>query len=267
MKHWPPLLLLAIGTACAQPAPVAPAAGGPRIVSLNPCADAILAEVAAPGQLLAISHYSHDPASTSMDIDRARDFAITGGTVEEVLALDPDIVVGSSFMAPSARAAFARLGIRVAALDIAPTVGESLRQVRDLAAVAGQPARGEALIARIESALARTRSDAEPVAAVLWQPGGIVPGEGALVSELMAHTGFASHSAARGLGQADYLGLEQMLSDPPELLLVAGQERAQAHPALARLGDLRTERFDANLLYCGGPTIIRAVERLAEIRG
>ncbi|HCH95383.1 MAG TPA: iron ABC transporter substrate-binding protein, partial [Erythrobacter sp.] len=40
---------------------------GPTIVSLNPCTDAILAEVAAPGQLLAISHYSKDPRASSME--------------------------------------------------------------------------------------------------------------------------------------------------------------------------------------------------------
>ena len=38
---------------------------------------------------------------------------------------------------------------------------------------------------------------------LLWQAGGIVPGEATLIAELLAHTGFASHAAARGLGQAD----------------------------------------------------------------
>ena len=55
---------------------------------LNPCTDAILAEVAAPGQLLAISHYSKDPRASSMEAAVAARFAATGGTVEEVLALD-----------------------------------------------------------------------------------------------------------------------------------------------------------------------------------
>ncbi|WP_284125849.1 ABC transporter substrate-binding protein [Parerythrobacter aestuarii] len=251
---------------CAPSHSVAPATDGPTIVSLNPCADAILAEVTAPGQLKAISHYSHDPASTSMDLAVARHFPVTGGTVEEVLALDPDIVVGSSFMDPATSAAFQRLGIRVETLGIASTVADNEAQVRQLATLAGQPEHGEALVARIDAALAATAFPGEPTPTVLWQPGGIVPGEGALVNELMAHTGFASHSAARGLRQADYLSLERMLADPPELLLVAGGERAQHHPALARLSDMRTERFDANLLYCGGPTIIRAVERLKEIR-
>ena len=45
----------------------------PTIVSLNPCTDAILAEVTAAGQLLAISHYSHDPRGTSMPLAQARD--------------------------------------------------------------------------------------------------------------------------------------------------------------------------------------------------
>ena len=238
----------------------------PTIVSLNPCADAILAQVASPGQLLAISHYSHDPASTSMEIDRALAYPITGGTVEEVLALDPDIVVGSSFMDPATRTALERLDIRVETLGIASSVEASKAQVRDVAGWAGNADAGEALVARIDSALSETSFDGKPVSAVLWQPGGIVPGEGTLVTELMAHTGFASHSAARGLQQADYLSLERMLTDPPDLLFVAGQERGQAHPVLENLRDLRTERFDANLLYCGGPTIVRALERLAEIR-
>ena len=251
---------------CGVPHSVGAPLDKPAIVSLNPCADAILAEVAAPGQLLAISHYSHDPASTSMDIDRAREFAITGGTVEEVLALDPDIVVGSSFMDPATRAALERLDIRVETLGIASTVEASKAQVREVAAWAGHVDAGETLIAKIDAALEESAFDGEPVPAVLWQPGGIVPGEGALISELMAHTGFSSHSAARGLQQADYLSLERMLADPPEVLLAAGEERAQEHPALKALRDLRTEQFDANLLYCGGPTIVRALERLAEVR-
>ena len=58
----------------------------PTIVSLNPCSDAILAEVAEPAQLLAISHYSHDPRASSMPLAEARRFRVTGGTVEQVLA-------------------------------------------------------------------------------------------------------------------------------------------------------------------------------------
>lgn len=237
----------------------------PTIVSLNPCTDAILAEVANPEQILAVSHYSHDPRGTSMDLATSRRFRATGGTVEEVLALDPDVVVGSSFMDPATRTALADLGMRVETVGIASNVAASKAQVRHLAAVAGHPGRGEALVARIEAALAPDPSG-PPVRAVLWQPDGIVPGQGALVSELMRRTGFVNHSAARGLGQADYLSLERLLTDPPQVLLVAGSERGQRHPALSRLPAVHRAAFDPALLFCGGPTIIRAAERLSAIR-
>lgn len=237
----------------------------PTIVSLNPCTDAILAEVAAPGQLLAISHYSQDPRATSMDIDIARQFRATGGTVEEVLALSPDIVVGSNFIAPATRQALEDLDIELVTFGVASTVEESQQQIRQLAALAGQSGRGEELIAHVDRALSAL-GEAGPVSAVLWQPAGIVPGEETLIGDLMRRAGFTSHSAAMGLRQADYLSLEQMLANPPQVLLLAGQERSQQHPALEHLADTRTARLDPSLLYCGGPTIIRASERLKEIR-
>ena len=236
----------------------------PTIVSLNPCADAILAEVADPAQVLAISHYSHDPRATSMPLDRARRHRATGGTVEEVLALAPDLVVADPFLAPATRAAFERLGIRVETIGIASSVADSEAQVRQIAALAGQPARGEALVAKIEQALAQTRRGGR-IPALLWQQGGLVPGEGTLAAELLAHSGFASHSAARGLGQGAYLPLEEVLADPPQVILAAGSERAQVHPALRSLG-APVARLDASLLYCGGPTIPRLARRLAEVR-
>ena len=257
----------AVLVAGCAPSPSVPRAGtgAPTIVSLNPCTDAILAEVADPAQLLAISHYSHDPRGTSMDLSTARRFPATGGTVEEVLTLDPDVVVAGSFLPPATQSALERLGMRVETFGIANSVADSEAQVEQLAQLAGHAERGAALNARIDAAFARARWDGEPTSAILWQPGEIVPGEGTLVSELLAHAGFASHSAARGMGQAEYLPLEALLADAPQVLLTADLSRAQAHLALANLPMVRA-RYDASLLYCGGPTIARAAERLTEVR-
>jgi len=258
-------LLALVLAGCTQP-PRRAAGEYPTIVSLNPCTDAILAEVAEPEQLLAISHYSHDPRASSMPLGEARRFRVTGGTVEEVLALQPDVVVAGTFLPPATAHAFKRLGVRVELVGIAPTVAESEAQIRRLAALAGHPDRGEALVHRIEAALAATRSDGPPIDTLLWQEGGIVPGEDTLIGGLLAHTGFASHSAARGLGQGAYLPLEEVLADPPQLVLATSDERMLTHPILRKLEGVRYERLDSALLYCGGPTIVRAAERLAEIR-
>lgn len=251
---------------CSVPQASDEATQHPSIVSLNPCTDAILAEVADPTQLLAISHYSHDPRASSMPLAEARRFRATGGTVEEVLALDPDVVVAGTFLPPATKAAFERLGVRVELVGIAGTPAESEAQVARLAALAGHPERGAALNARIEAALAAAKWDGRRFETLLWQQGGIVPGPESLIARLMAHAGFASHAAARGLGQGAYLPLEQVLADPPALVLASSDERMLAHPALRRLSGTRYETLDPSLLYCGGPTIERAARRLHALR-
>ncbi len=245
----------------------------PTIVSLNPCTDAVLAEVADPEQLLAISAYSRDPASSSMDLAQARAFPSTNGTVEEVLALRPDIIVSGTYTAPATRAAFAGLGMRLEELPIARTVATSEAQVRRLAALVRHPDRGEAMVVQIEAALvaAKPSPDTAPLTAVVWESGGIVAGDDTLIADLLRRTGFSNMAAARGLGQAQVLPLERMLADPPQMILAAGNSRASEnrmlrHPALAALTSTRRARLDPALLWCGGPTIVKAAGRLAEIR-
>jgi len=258
-------------------APVAPGRDGvgkhPTIVSLNPCSDAVLAEVARPGQLLAVSHFSHDPASSSMDLAEARRFRAVSGSAEEILALRPDMVVADPFLAPATRSALTQSGIRVVSLPIARSIEESREQVEELARLADNEAAGRMLNRRIDAALAQAASAnrGAPATAVVWQGGGIVPGRDTLIADLLLRTGFVLASAAQGMRQADHLPLEMLLADPPQVLFVAADERAQenrslGHPSLDRLEGTKREAFDASLLWCGGPTLVRAAGRLAEVR-
>jgi iron complex transport system substrate-binding protein len=207
-----------------------------------------------------------------MDPAQARRFRAVDGTVEEVIVLEPDLVIGGTFIAPATRGAFARLGMRYEGFGITPTVGESLAQVRAIAALVGHPERGQALVGRIEAALAANRAPAGPArSAVVWQSGGIVPGSDTLISDLLIRTGFTNAAAAQGLHQADVLPLEAMLAAPPQVIFAAGnpvsnEDRMLGHPALARLTETRRERLDPALLWCGGPTIIKAAEHLGAVR-
>jgi iron complex transport system substrate-binding protein len=191
-------------------------------------------------------------------------------SVEEVAALRPDLVAGSSFEGPASVAAYRKLGLAFEAVPIAATVEGSVAQVRRLAALAGHPDKGEALVRRIEASLPDPPPGA-PVPALVWEGGGMVAGEDTLVAQLLRRAGFADAAGARGLRQADVLPLEALLAAPPRAILVAGNLRAQedrmlSHPALAALKDLRRFRLDPALLFCGGPTIPRLSARLRKIR-
>ncbi len=265
------LALLVLAGCTAAPAREAVPGRLPSIVSLNPCTDAILAEVADPTQLLAISSYSRDPAASSLAPQVATRFPATRGTVEEVLALKPDLVVDGNFTPPATRVAFTELKLKLEQFPIAATVPESIAQIRRLARLAGHPDRGEALVARIEAAVAAAVWDGAKSSAVVWQSGGIVAGRGTLIDDLLTRTGFTNAAAQRGLVQASYLPLEAMISTPPQVIFAAGsaaanEDRLLRHPALAALRGTKRAVIEPNLLWCGGPTIIRAAERLAAVR-
>jgi iron complex transport system substrate-binding protein len=182
-----------------------------------------------------------------------------------VIARRPDVVLASIFMPQPTRNALERAGLRVVTFGAPATIAESAEQVRAVATLAGHGAAGEALAARI--AAPPPLPAGPPLSALLWQPGEIVAGEATLVAELLREAGFASHAAARGLGQADRVSLEGLLADPPRVLLVAGDAPGQRHPLLAgQLKATHIAAFDPSLIYCGGPTIPRARARLQAIR-
>src|SRR3546814_14778793 len=97
-----PLLLVLAG--CERPAPAT--RGG--IVSTNPCADQILVSLVEPERIAAISHYSQDPAATSLPPEVARRYRVTAGTAEEVIELRPALVVTGTFTPAATRAAYER---------------------------------------------------------------------------------------------------------------------------------------------------------------
>ncbi|WP_344690196.1 ABC transporter substrate-binding protein [Sphingomonas endophytica] len=245
-------------------------ARAPRVVSINPCLDAMLMQVADPAQIAAVSHYSHDPRATSVPLAWAMRFPATSGTAEEVVALRPDLVVASGHVAPATVAALTRMHIRLQQFTLPDSIAESAQQVRDLAAIVGHPARGAALAGRITAA---ARPDgAPPVPALIFGPGGLVPGAGTLPDEMLRRAGFRNASAGYGLKRWDVLPLEYLLADPPRVVLsvAAAQgagERMERHRALRRLGTRITiAPFAGRLMNCGGPTIIDALARLRAVR-
>jgi iron complex transport system substrate-binding protein len=260
------LTALSLAAACA-PAhpPEARSETAPTIVSLNPCLDAILVEIASPDQVLALSHYSREPGSSSIPQAMARRYGVTSGTAEEVIALQPDVVLASIYLPQPTRSALERAGLRVETFGSPTTIAESVAQVREVAVLAAAEAEGEAIAQHIAAGGVAPPSTAIP--ALLWQEGEIVAGEATLIAELLRAEGFTSHAAARGLQQADRVSLESLLADPPVLVLVAGDAPGQRHPVLA--GALKTTTIaplDPALLYCGGPTIPKVRARLRAIR-
>jgi iron complex transport system substrate-binding protein len=261
----------ALGLAGAAPAPAR------RIVSLNPCLDAILVRVADPAQIAALSHYSRQPTTSSVAAPTAARYGFTYETAEEVIALKPDLVLASRHTATATRNALTGLGISVQLFTTPSSVRESLTQVQRIADLAGQPELGRAEVRRIEAALAAAAPAAgEPaVRALVYERNGFASGPGTLMDELLRRTGFRNVAVEYGYKRSADIPLDLVLTNPPQVLL-SGEttpgapswgERIMRHPALKALqGRVRIVTFPVHLMNCGGPNIADAAARLSAAR-
>lgn len=263
MKQAGALLAFALA-GCAAPPP-----GGGGIVSVNPCADAMLVQLVPPERIAAISHYSQEPGASSMPLEVARRFRVTSGTAEEVIALQPDLVVASSFTPPAMRSALARAGIKALYLDSPGTIAASRAQVLELADAVDAQSAGAAMAAKIDALPPAPAGP--PVPALLWIGGNMASGGGTLLDEMMARAGFNNVAAEYGLQFTGEVPIEQIVARPPRVMLVpdADSDRAAALRARALKAsgaDVVQATFPRRLINCGGPVIPDAMARLIEIR-
>jgi iron complex transport system substrate-binding protein len=267
---------LAAGVLAGAAQAAAPPAGPKRIISLNPCLDVILAHVADRGQIVALSHWSHDLETSSLG-PVGLSFPFTHESAEEVVALLPDLVLTGRHSSAAARAALARLGVRTELFAAPNTVEESLAQVREIARAVGRPQRGEALVARIRAALAAAApAPGEPrLSALVYQAGGFAAAKGALMDDMLTRTGFDNAATRYGLKRTGDVPLERVIADPPDVLLAGPQrpgaptwaDRVLNHPALSHVrGRMRRAVFPQRLTFCGGPVLIETAAMLARVR-
>jgi len=247
-----------------------------RVISLNPCLDAILLATADPAQITALSHYSRDPSQSAVAAE-ARRYPFTWGSAEEVVALRPDLVLTGGMGAAALSGVLPRLGVHQASFTVPVSVDESLAQIETVARLVGHPERGVALTARIRTALeAASPRPGEPrLTALIYEYHGLASGPGTLVDELMRRAGFDNLAPRYGLRRTGEVPLDALIADPPQVLL-AGRlapnepvwaDRVLSHPALAALATrMRRETFPEQLMFCGGPTIVPAVMALARAR-
>ena len=253
------------------------AAAPRRVVSLNPCLDAILVHVADRRQIAALSHYSRDP-NGSLIAGIAAGLPMTWETAEEVIALSADLVLTSRHSSAATRTALGRMKIRTELFDVPDTVADSDGQIRRIAALVGREPRGEALIRRIHAAIAASRPAAgqTPLSAIIYQPNGFAAGTGTLIDAMMREAGLQNVAGRYGLSKWGQIPLERLIADPPQVIL-AGEvapgtptwaDRVLTHPALSHLSHrVRKVSFPQRLLYCGGPTLIETAAVLRAARG
>ena len=252
--------------AFAAPAWAAPA----RIVSLDYCADQFVLALADRGQIAALSRGAR--RDDSYHRMRARGLRQTRGTLEEVLALRPDLVVRNWGGPWDAEAVYARFGVPVLQVGDAPDFAAARLDLRRAARALGHAARGDMLARDLDTRLAHLASQAprEPPPVMYLSVGGGVAGRGVLMDAVISAAGGRN---VRSEASWTVLPLETMIQTPPALIALGffetGRTRMNAwspsrHPALRRaLADARTLTLPAATISCEAWYAIDAAEAIA----
>jgi iron complex transport system substrate-binding protein len=258
----------------AAPACGADADAPRRIVSFNVCADQIVIALADPGQIVALSPYASDPQSSVL-ADAARAYPRLRLQAETLVPYKPDLVLVGTWDRPLTQRMLRGLGFRVVGVDIVQSFDAARAQVRDIAALIGQRARGEKLVADIDAALRRLEQTPRPASssALLIGNAGYAAGRDSLASALLAAAGLNPPSA---MPQAygGYVPLEKLIELRPDYLVMArtvarpdGQGALYlAHPALRALyPPSRRIILPSRYTVCGGPAVVEALNYLAGV--
>jgi iron complex transport system substrate-binding protein len=269
------LLLLTVLALGAGTAALAAEDAPRRIVSLNLCTDQLLVELVAPERIAGVSVLGSDRSlsASAAALDR---FPKLSGSAEEVLALKPDLVIAGEYTTGATVELLRRLGQKVLIVPLA-TDFEGMRQtLRLIAKAVGETARGEDIIADFDARLRSARSTvpSRPTA-IAYQVNSLVSGPQSLLDAALEAAGYRNLARDLKLGPAGRLPLEQLVTTPPDLVVLANAPSDfqtvladnLRHPALA---DLLRRRPNVHLpmpyWMCATPKLADAVEILASMK-
>jgi iron complex transport system substrate-binding protein len=267
--------VIAVLTAALLGTPSAAADAPRRIVSLNLCIDQIVLDLVPRERIQALSWVSGD-RNVSPIVDRLDGIPLLRGTAEEVLALDPDLVLAAENSTPATVDLLRRLGRRVEIIPMAFDLESVRTTIHEVARAVGEPQRGAQLIMHFNRRLWNAgRTQTGRLEAIVYQANSLVSPSGTLAASALEAAGFRNAAERLKPGAAGRISLESLVLDPPDLIAL-GQQAATyrtpladnlRHPALA---DVLSRRAHVDLpmplWLCGTHYSADAVAILARAR-
>jgi iron complex transport system substrate-binding protein len=253
-----------------------------RVVSLSPAITEILFAVGAGDRVVGVTSYCDFPAEATK---RPKVGSYTGVSVERVIGLRPDVVLGMRGNAPEALQALRRAGLKVLAYDPVTAAG-----VLDLMEEIGhmmQPTPSP--IEAVEKSRARVNAVAAQAAKLPRRPRVLVAvqieplyaaGPGTHLDDLIKLSGGENAAGDASTSWPQY-SLERMVEKDPEVIVCpSGHINGQEMSSAKILADLRKSTawsgstavkgghvlaIDDDLLTLPGPRIVDGLEQIAAL--
>ncbi len=264
------LVTCALLAACESPPPRADSTAR-RIVSLDYCADQFVLGLADRRDILALSPDAGATFSYMRAV--AAGLPTVRPRAEDVLILEPDLVVRAYGGGPNARTFFERAGVPVLEIAFPDDIDGARAVIRHAARELGVVERGETLITEMDERLRKARVHAPGTRALYVTPAGYTAGPRTLVHDLFGAAGLDNFQSRAGWHP---IPLERLAYEAPDGIaratFGAGTDHDDAwtafrHPVTRRaLRSVPVAVVDGATTSCGGWFVADAVAALAALK-
>lgn len=253
--------------AAGHPRPAKAPAHPTRVVSLNLCADQVLLAVADRDQIAGLTRNAGS-VEMSAAARQTRGLRILGSSAEQVLEIDPDLIVGMPARRGAALAGIRNRGYAALDLKTAETYADIEASIRSAGVALGHRQRAEAILSGMRRDLAAILKNGRGRVAAYYQRRGFMTGTGTLIDELMTRAGLVNLAAKLGKPSLSRVSLEEMVVARPDFLIVEsatdsvvdqGTEMLH-HPALDSIPRISIPQA---WTVCGGPAYVQAARSIA----
>lgn len=246
-----------------------------KIVSINLCSDQMLLNLVEPERIMSLTWNARDPnVSRYRKPDAGMHF--NHGRVEEIIAIDPDVIIAGTFSRLSGGALLERIGYELYYLDLTNSISGALDQILAFGEAFGVQGAAQDLVADIEDRLqAIAPASSQRPVAIHYIPGGFSYGSGTLFDEILAAAGYQNLATEIGGPGYPSVSLEDLVMHPLDLAVLSNyhegrpslaQQSAQ-HPAYRHFLRGRNTITTTPLLWdCATEFIAEAAEMIAEKR-
>lgn len=227
-----------------------------RIVSLTLGTDEILLSLVDPQRVRAVTYLARDSIWTNVS-DIAQQVAHTvESDPEQIIALEPDLVLAATYNNPDHLKLLRDAGVPVVVVALFNSVDQIAENIRFVAQVTGDEARGEELVAAMARRLARVEAavaDVETKPRVLFYSSfGSSAGKGSTFSDIVRRAGGINLGDEALDGPFGEISLEKIVELNPDVIITdefapednaKWKENFSNHPALANVNAKQNGRI------------------------
>jgi len=252
-----------------------------RIISMTLGTDEILLSLVDPGRIIAVTHYAVDPGISNVPQQaKAVPNQIRQAGVEQVAALDPDLILVASYTSADVVKQLTEIGFSVVRLDAFSSIEGIKENIRTVGRSVGASKKAEEVIAemshRLRNLEEKISNFSERPGILSYSPGGWTAGSETTFHEMVVRAGGRNLAAESGIKGHKKLSLETIVTLDPEIIILSAWqpeetdflEKIRTHPALSHLSAVRNKKvyvFPEKYLTTVSQHIVDATEALARL--